>query len=169
MNKHPNCAERCQLVEDKGYRPCAGDCYYARMSDTPRTDEVHRVAMSLVVGDDYSMAHDEMLQHARGLERELYAALSAGSDLRDSVVKITAQLNATEIVAGVASKERGEWAAEREALKQGLGSSVAVYRAALVRAGRIARDVLAEWTDPVSAESIGNAIAQRLKSEDEPR
>jgi hypothetical protein len=41
------------------------------MSDTPRTDEVHRVAMSLVVGDDYSTAHDEMLLHARRLEREL--------------------------------------------------------------------------------------------------
>jgi hypothetical protein len=41
------------------------------MSDTPRTDEVHRVAMSLVVGDDYSTAHDEMLLHARQLEREL--------------------------------------------------------------------------------------------------
>jgi hypothetical protein len=41
------------------------------MSDTPRTDEAHRVAMSLVVGDDYSTAHDEMLLHARQLEREL--------------------------------------------------------------------------------------------------
>jgi hypothetical protein len=46
------------------------------VSDTPRTDEVHRVAMSLVVGDDYSTAHDEMLLHARQLERDAnrYAA-----------------------------------------------------------------------------------------------
>ena len=29
MDKHPNCAERCQLVEDKGYRPCEGACFYA--------------------------------------------------------------------------------------------------------------------------------------------
>lgn len=29
MNKHPSCAECCRLVEDKGYRPCEGVCFYA--------------------------------------------------------------------------------------------------------------------------------------------
>jgi hypothetical protein len=39
MNKHQNCTERCQLVEDKGYRPCEGPCFYA--------EQVFRTAISL--------------------------------------------------------------------------------------------------------------------------
>jgi hypothetical protein len=85
------------------------------VSDTPRTDEAHRVAMSLVVGDDYSAAHDEMLLHARKLERELNAAL---------------------ICAGVASKERGEWEAERQALLNG-SPCLPVFLATVERAAKI--------------------------------
>lgn len=62
------------------------------MSNTPRTDEVHHVAMSLVVGDDYSTAHDEMLQHARQLERELNAALDINDVNADVTYKLQVQL-----------------------------------------------------------------------------
>jgi hypothetical protein len=58
------------------------------MSDTPRTDEAHRVAMSLVVGDDYSTAHDEMLLHARQLERELALWRSACKSLDEGLKEL---------------------------------------------------------------------------------
>lgn len=58
------------------------------MSDTPRTDQTHRVAMSLVVGDDYSGAHDEMMQFARELERELNAMTICAGDLRDALATL---------------------------------------------------------------------------------
>lgn len=58
------------------------------MSNTPRTDACIQVDC---VGDD----HSPLIEHAKGLERELNAAL---------------------VAAGVASMERGEWQAQRAGL-----------------------------------------------------
>lgn len=35
MNKHPNCQERCQYAEHKGYQPCEGFCDAARAEEAP--------------------------------------------------------------------------------------------------------------------------------------
>lgn len=73
-------------------------CGWKSEISTPRTDAVDAVADQNYGVDLYR----NMLEHARQLERELNAAL---------------------IAAGVASLERGEWAAERAALLGRLGES----------------------------------------------
>lgn len=76
-----------------------GACEVCGWSATPRTDEFGRQWVK--PGQTDPDVIDEWADFARQLERELNAAL---------------------IVAGVAAKERGEWAAEREALLAGVTS-----------------------------------------------
>jgi hypothetical protein len=57
------------------------------MSDTPRTDQMHAVAIGLhVVGDDYSVAYKEMRGHAGQLERELNEARKTIQRYEDLVI-----------------------------------------------------------------------------------
>lgn len=35
MKLDSKCVEKCQLIEDKGYEPCKGCCFYANGMDWP--------------------------------------------------------------------------------------------------------------------------------------
>jgi hypothetical protein len=74
------------------------------MSNTPRTDK----AAAQVPPPDKRYMEVVPADFARELEREL---------------------NATRIIAGVASKERGEWAAERKDLRDALATLVGIEEA----------------------------------------
>ena len=78
------------------------------MSDTPRTDE----AAAQVPPPDKRYMEVVPADFARHLERELHAMT---------------------ICAGVASKERGEWAAEREDLRTALTTLLRIARGACLR------------------------------------
>src|SRR3990167_1332091 len=86
-------------------------------SATPRTDAVEFYAGDLDGGQEAVPA-----DFARQLESELQRANAAvlvalQRALQDEkIAKLEEQLNAAMICAGVASKERGEWAVERERL-----------------------------------------------------
>lgn len=124
-------------------------------SDTPRTDQAHRIAMSQVVGDDYSMAHDEMMLHARQLERELHAMTLA---------------------AGVANMERAEWAAERKDLRDALSTLVRIeeedYQPWLIEpdselglAMAAARKALTTWASKQESEAVQSGALAYAKDD----
>ena len=91
------------------------------MSNTPRTDAVEFYAGDLDGGQEAVPA-----DFARDLEREIQDALDLNNAnvqmAEERIAHLNRELNATLICAGVAAKERGEWAAEREDLRTALAT-----------------------------------------------
>ena len=82
------------------------------MSNTPRTDEV-------TLGEfEYGRDYDGNYQVA-ALDYEV---------LRDTARKLETELSAALICAGVAAKERGEWAEDRSHLVKALEQAVSVIK-----------------------------------------
>lgn len=100
--KHPSCAERCQLAEDKGYPPCPGECFYdlleqeaergtglpdreaISLSVPPRPPELTRRGVSTGVDMDQQLAHFcDQLQLQQDIEQALARAAEGKASSED--------------------------------------------------------------------------------------
>lgn len=88
MNKHPDCEDRCQLLEHKGYHTCSqtGRCEQLvattpDRSTTPRTDAVVDKLIPI------QFLPQELIDVSRQLERELAEARAELLDARHAAMK----------------------------------------------------------------------------------